>query len=173
MLKKLIIPIVLCAVLLCSCSAKVADGGAPTPIPNTASEWGEDVSTPSLQIKRSEAEKVLIELYTVVSEISNGTMYLSDITYMDSVCSYLSQYNTFNTELAVYMESVRALLDSYCSFYARNISADNVREQITAYVDGYYALSDEFHNQYGVIEIAVLNDMLNKVELMANVSNNQ
>ncbi len=170
MLKKTLIPIMLCIFLLCGCTADMGGGGAPTPIPDTNSQWGEVISTPKVQIKSSEAEKVLTELISVMNEISDGTLYLSDITYMKSVCDYLAQYNQFDTDIATYMESVRTLLDSYCSLYARNIGTDKVREQINGYVDGYFGMSEEFRLKYGYIENSDLLDIMNKVELMANVT---
>ncbi len=156
--------------LLCSCSANVSGGGAPTPVGGTTSEWGEDVSVPEVRITRSEAEKVLSELFDIMGKMSNGTLYLSDITYMGSVSEYLKQYNTFDTELGAYMESVRLLLDSYCSLYARNIGTDKVSEQISSYVDGYYGMSEEFRSQYSVMNNADLLSIMNKIELLASIA---
>ncbi len=172
MIKKLL-PILLCAVLVCGCTANMGNGGEPTPIPNDNTEWSETISTPRIQIKTSEAEKVLNELIPIMNNINSGTLYISDIGYMNNVCEYLAQYSQFNTEIAVYMESIRQLLSHYCSLYAQNIDVDTVREQINKYVDDYFGMTDEFRQKYGYINNTTLIGVMNKVVLLADtVSSN-
>ncbi len=173
MIKKTVLAIfavVICVAMLAGCTADMGGGGAPTPLKNNETNYSEAVSVPKLQIKMGEAEKVLAELISVMTEMNKGTLYLSDITYMSNVSDYLAQYNQFDTEIAAYMESVRKLLSSYCSLYAKNIGSDKVREQINEYVDGYFGMSEEFRLKYGYIDNAALLDIMNKVEIMANVS---
>lgn len=152
------------------CTAGMTEGGVPTPTTDTTSEWGENISAPQIQISSSEADKVLTELYGVIGKITSGTLYLSDITYMREVSDYLAQYRVYNSETAIYMHSVEQLLSAYCSLYARNIDTVRVQEVITDYVDGYYALSDSFKSAYSPIDNADLNDIMNKINILAEVS---
>ena len=170
MIKRIIPIILVCAVMLCGCTANMGDGGAPTPVPDKETNWSETVSEPKVQIKVSDAEKLLAEIIPVMLDMSGGTLYLSDITYMSNVCDYLAQYNQFDTEIAVYMESVRQLLDSYCSLYAKNIGTEQVREQIDAYIDGYFGLTEDFRIKYGYIDNEELLVIMAKIEFMSNAA---
>ena len=170
MLKRYILPIVMCAAMLCGCEIDMSDGGTPIPTASTSSVCSEGVSTPAWEIKRSDADKLLSELEDIIGQISVGTLYVEDITYMDKVCKYLAQYNTFDTEIAKYMESVRTLLESYCSFYARNIGIDKVEQKIVTYIDEYYALSEEFRAIYSPFDRTKLENIMDKVRIMTELT---
>ena len=172
MIKKSIFAVAVCTVLMMGgCTVNMSSGdGTPTPIENQLTEWGEDISSDPIQISESEAKRVLTDLYDLLGKINTGKLYPSDMTYLRSMCSYLAQYKAYGSETAEYMHSVEQLLTAYCNLYARNIDKEQAKAEIDAYVDRYYAMSDDFKENHKPLDNAQLINIMTKVDILADAS---
>jgi len=158
--------IILVAVSLASCNAQIENGGKPTPDKVTSGAYEADPEeTVYYKIDEKSAKELLSELTPIISQMAIKA-YESDLIYFKKVVSYLAQFNDYGDELGTYMHSVELLCDAYYDMYVLNCTAKEVKEQIDAYFDTYYKLSEDFRSNYPAFETADLYAISTRIGIM-------